>query len=180
MWTLAFIALFGPWTTANPGDEGANHASASQFFGSVEIRLGMPEGEALRVLTSQYTIAPLSGKAGNFMIMKKEGGKDMIGTFSITAGRVSIINSDWTPTVSGSGAFGEALLTLLSHLTSGSEQAGWRSGEPCSVGVNFGGTSGTDTQFRMGAITCGRQTINVTTSRTNAGPSQSQLQLVTR
>lgn len=181
VWALvASIAFIGSVSAATSGDQGGNRSSASQVFGSIEVRLGMSEGEVLRLLTSQYAVSPILGAAGGYTIKEKDGSKDVIGSFTISQGRVSIISSDWTPSVSGSGAFGEVLLTLLSRLTSGSTRGGWLTGEQCSVNIADGLTVGTDTQLRMAEIICGRQRVSITTSRTNAGPSQSQLQLVTR
>jgi hypothetical protein len=178
LWAFAFVAVLGTWTAAEPVDQGSSGSSASQRFGSIEIRLGMPEGEAIRLLTSQYTVAAISGISGAYMIKEKD--KDMIGSFTVKQGRVIIISSDWTPSVSDSGAFGEALLTALSHLTSGSPQGSWRVGEPCSVNIADGVSAGTDTQLRMGDIICGRQRVSISISRKEGGPSQSQVQLVTR
>lgn len=177
MWALALMTLLGFWVDANPSDHDSSHP-ISQFFGSIEIHLGMSESDALRLLSSQYAVNPMSGVTGVYAIKEKQG-EVMIGYVTITQGHVSTLSSIWTPMVSDAGAFGEALLTALSRLTS-KAQGGWRSGEPCSVNIADGLAAGTDTQLRMAEIVCGHQAVSISTSRTNGASSQSAIQLVTR
>jgi hypothetical protein len=149
---------------------------SSQQFASVSITLGMPEAEAVRTLSNEFSVVPVSNSPSLIMIRSKDR-EDSIGSINIRNGRVVSITSEWTPRVDRTGAFAEALFTLLSR--AGSASQGSQHSVACSIDTIDGATAGTDTQLRIATIVCDRQTIRFTISRVNGGSSQVELQLIT-
>ena len=164
--------------------------SPSQMIQGITLRIGMPEEEALRLVSTTFyrarRLLPFPGNAvdsrryANYMVVTAEDSTAMVGSFSVRDGRVSIITSDWTPATESLGATGEALVSLLSLLTTTRDSDRYRVSSGCDVRVSEGLTAGTDQQGRIGSIVCGRSTIDISVFRMAGGPSTLQLQLVTR
>jgi hypothetical protein len=156
-------------------------SSIGQWFGRFAIRLGMPEHEAVRNLREEFTLKPVSGVTGAFLIARKDDPDQIVGAISSENGAVAMVQSEWTPRVNRAGAFADNLFTLLARLSFTGKRTGqWRVAELCSIGTVDGASTGPDTQVRIAEIQCGAQRVSLTVSRTDDAGSQAQLSFVTR
>jgi hypothetical protein len=71
-------------------------------LGSVELHLGEQKADVLaRLVTAGYTTQPLSGDGNSFAVLRQQDKTwQFFGSLAFTAGRLTFISKDWTPTSS--------------------------------------------------------------------------------